>query len=179
MKKRLFIVLIFFIPILSLCVAPPVQAQGCIAGELLDSTFWTAIVDGGLTDATGYTFQQLDGEAEIVDIWYWSGSAWVYQGTLPSTPSFYTSPGTDVRMYNNSNETINIEFCPPAPPTPTPTEEVIVTATPVPPTPTLTPTTDMILSDIRNLNYDLYKWLLFTGVGTLGLLLFLFVKVRQ
>jgi hypothetical protein len=146
----------------------------------------------GITDATGYSFRLVSGSSQI----------YIHDAETPEnfspaliTGSFWTwgSPliGSDGFIEELGEGSGVVEYCQPVsptvtpepptatpePPTATPTE-VIVTVTPVPPTPTPTPDSGVILADIRDLQTTNFKWMLFSSVLVVGLLVLGFVRVR-
>jgi hypothetical protein len=63
-------------------------------------------------------------------------------------------------------------------PTPTPTEFVVVVPTNTPIPPTATPVADAHLQDISNLARYSFLWSVFAGTLAVGLLVFLFYRIR-
>lgn len=139
-RLRLLAIPLFLVALLLLPSSPRVFSQGCVTVPLSASELWVASVDGGIIDATGYTFEQMTGETGFIYIQFWDGSVWLSAVELPYTPDVITSLYTDARI-SVDIEAIDIRYCAPASPTPTftPTPtEVIVTVTPSP-TPTIVP----------------------------------------
>lgn len=138
-------------------VFPPrlVAAQSCITVSLAASEVWVFSVNG-LTDSLGIQVRQLSGEADTLDIEYFSSSTWSNLGVMGFSYDVFTFSYEDVRIKNNA-DVASFEYCLPAVPTstptntvtpsatstvtasPTPTELVIVTSTPIPPTATPIP----------------------------------------
>lgn len=207
MKKRLFTLLICFIPFLSLCAVPPAWAQppeGCTEYSSADanSDGYYSLTFGSLypTDANtvagdffGYRVIYEGAVNDIDVVYYQVGGA--FGGVLFTfdVPGTYTvsvhTDGLSVNTNNPPSYSFSAYVCLPIAPTstptatstatPTPTEVVIVTATSVPPTPTPVPAVEAILSDIRDLNYNQFLWALFAGVSGLGVLSLVFLRVRR
>jgi hypothetical protein len=186
MKRQLKTILFAFCALLvalSFLPSGNAYAQGCTDFSILGSNDWFAS-SSGISDATGWTFSQLTGSFGDVTVYYSSdGSTWLDAGSLPLSPSFYTSSSVYINLVNDG-ATLSIRRCPPVSPTATvtatatATAEIVVTSTPVPPSPTPTPDASLVLEELRDVQVKQYQWALFSGVVLLGLAALRFIRVR-
>lgn len=174
LRLRLLIACVFCSLLLLGAVPPGASAQsGCATIVVASGADWVA-ADNGISNAIGYSFRQVSGEADTVDMQYFD-DVWITLGVLSTSFATWTVDPT-FRLHNNADE-MSFEYCaslatPTATSAPTATSEVLVTPTPVP---TATPDPSIALQERADQSFQLQ---IFSTAVFIGLA-FWFFMVRK
>lgn len=178
--RRLLIVILFVTGILFLSALPRVHAQ-CPTFILSFGGEWTS-TDVGLADAEGYTFEWLGGAGSPVSVEIYDTDGGNFITTLNAAnpgPITIANPGyVYVAAASPGTNSTTVEYCAPVSPTETPTEVLVTPSfTPTPATPTVS--SEVILQEMAQVQRNSFSWAVFAGVTSVGLLVLVFLRIRQ